>query len=329
MEPDRNKSWSYTLRFITQDRAFLVILTAAALICLLAAIMPHDPNHFGLPEKTFYRNKMWWQGQANIVLGGDSRICLGLCPETITDVLASGKTLNQGFNGVGYSEEYMDHLVKTLNPDALRKVIILGIGPHQLTKGALAVNGFNQYLFNPANRSSLGEFLSRRYPDLVRSFRSLSIEQLTNTSFNCRYEWNPDGWCAADPIKETPYGGETIVKRWFRDNRPQPEITDRLLGRVRDWTTQNIEVYAFRPPRSERCNKLIQELSQFNQQGFIDRFTAAGGYWIEIDSSNYHTYDGMHLSREQAHKLSAEVARSIEQIRIATKSIPSATDLAN
>jgi hypothetical protein len=51
------------------------------------------------------------------------------------------------------------------------------------------------------------------------------------------------------------------------------------------------------------------ERSGFDEKTFVVRFEAAGGIWLNLDQTAYHTYDGSHLREDAAVELSGDVAR--------------------
>ena len=49
----------------------------------------------------------------------------------------------------------------------------------------------------------------------------------------------------------------------------------------------------------------------FDREAFVRDFRAAGGIWLDVDQDGYRTYDGSHLVRSSAEKLSRDLARAM------------------
>jgi hypothetical protein len=97
------------------------------------------------------------------------------------------------------------------------------------------------------------------------------------------------------------------------------KLIDELCEQTQKWSQKGIMVLAFRPPVSEKMLELENELSGFDQRLFIEKFEECGGTWLNIKQSDYETYDGSHLNRDSAVKLSFEIARNIRNIKNASQ----------
>lgn len=60
-------------------------------------------------------------------------------------------------------------------------------------------------------------------------------------------------------------------------------------------------------------SELENRLSGFNSKEFIESFKEYGGIWIELESKDYHTYDGSHLKGKSARKLSSKISEILNQ----------------
>jgi hypothetical protein len=61
--------------------------------------------------------------------------------------------------------------------------------------------------------------------------------------------------------------------------------------------------------------ELEAEFAQFEEAAFICKFENAGGTWLALDQTGYHTYDGSHLHREAAEKFSSDLAQKIQALK--------------
>jgi hypothetical protein len=91
----------------------------------------------------------------------------------------------------------------------------------------------------------------------------------------------------------------------------KPDLIKALTAQTRLWTSKGIRVFGFRPPTTIAMLQLENEMSAFDEKALIAAFTAAGGTWIPVDFSKYHSYDGSHLDEASAEKLSAFLGKEM------------------
>ena len=72
-------------------------------------------------------------------------------------------------------------------------------------------------------------------------------------------------------------------------------------------------MFGFRVPSTEKMVALENEISGFDEAAFIEGFKAAGGIWFDIPLEPYHTYDGAHLVKPSAIRLSLDLAEMIKR----------------
>jgi len=95
---------------------------------------------------------------------------------------------------------------------------------------------------------------------------------------------------------------------------------DRVLAYVQKWRAAGIVVYGVRLPVDDRTTTIEDAKSGFVEEDFVARFERAGGVWIVLGKGPYETYDGSHLCRHAALRLSGELSRAIATARLRTAS---------
>ena len=121
-------------------------------------------------------------------------------------------------------------------------------------------------------------------------------------------------------------------KEGARAESANPKLINSLLEQVQKWHSRGIKVYGLRIPTSAAMRNVENEYSQFNESGFIDDFSKAGGIWIPVEIDGYISYDGSHLRADSAVKLSKVVGEFIEHrlsVEVGKRSADSIADAEN
>lgn len=300
-----------------RHRIGLTLCLSAGLV--VATVMHRGPDHHeDLRLDLFWAGKLVWDRCADCVIAGDSRICRGVTPAAMESVLDYRRVLNFAFDSSGYSEPYLRAVERVLDPGLNPRAVILGITPYSLTRAAVEDNEFEYRRGLIPFQSMAGLYalqsLHRLSPlriDQIHEKLSLDAEAPPGTTDR---EYRPDGW-----LSMARRNGDTSMymeqyRTAFENNPVDHHLTANLLSHVRRWCAAGIRVYAFRPPIAEPILQIEQECSRFDEPGFVAAFRRAGGIWIPIDALAYDTYDGSHLGRDEATRLSQTLAQEIRRV---------------
>ena len=295
------------------DRTTGTILLSGALVLCLGAL--RDEGNSGLHVKQFWDRKFQWAHGADVVAAGDSRVLCGVSPAIVSEGLGGLRVRNFGFNGAVWSREYFDAIEVVLDPAARRRMILLGISPHSCTPRMARHNGFHQRRDDAASRSAL----YRRFDSVLLFFEPMSIKDtlrrtLRHTPHRYRRQYTPDGWAATVRIQDMPHRAVRWYQELFRGNPVSDEITAELMGRVARWRGRGIGVYGFRVPSTPELVALENRVSGFDEAAFVADFKAAGGVWIEMDQGAYPSFDGTHLNRTGAERLSRDLGEKVRRL---------------
>jgi hypothetical protein len=100
----------------------------------------------------------------------------------------------------------------------------------------------------------------------------------------------------------------------FTNYKVTPENLSDLFKQVKKWTDSGIIVAGFTPPVSQPMQMLEDTLGLFDITTIKTGFEKASGYWIDIEPTQYKTYDGSHLTIESAKQLTNTVGNEIEKL---------------
>ncbi len=300
-----------TFKALIKDRLVRSLLLAAALLAVFAALRP--PAEIGMYREAFWCHKASWKNCADIVIAGDSRVGMGVSPAAMQDILGDKRIYNYGFNANGYSAAYLAAIEAVLDKQNPHPVIILGITPRSLTGGAAERNFFTVY----TRKSAWPRWANHHLAFLLRRTDTLSFSAVRRRLFHSekalpqQYEFFPDGWIATTTSVIRPGRKLDNYIREFKDNPVDPAVVDGLMLQTRDWTGRNIRVVAFRVPTCAEMVEVENTHSGFDEAAFRARFEAAGGRWLPAAPSAYTSFDGSHLTRAGAEKLSRDLALAL------------------
>lgn len=307
--------------------ARFVMTGLAAMIAV--ALLRTDIQLASAPD-WYWRMKVEWKNEANIVLAGDSRVYRGLDPHVFDQYLPHLKTVNFGFSSVRWSLAYLDKVSDVLKSHGKERWIVLGVSPPSLRPAAntkdtgFENDGFGNALKN-SNESRLSAGFERRLASILLGLRRLPLDYwwarmtgkasefalIPENQYLQRFELS--GWVASDYVKRD--SGQ-YVKKFSRnggDTRFDQETYARLLGAVRSWRRAGIGVIAFRPPVPASTLEFEINVLEYQEQRIAADMRSAGATWVDIDITDYISYDGSHVESDSARKLS---------LRLATEMVP-------
>jgi len=284
-----------------------IVLSAILLLVIGYARPPEGDANTGLYREKFWRLKINWRPQFDVVLAGDSRVLCDFSPVAMSEVLPDKRIANFGFNYVGLTREYLQEAETKLDPQSRDKVIVLGITPRALTPLNERVSGFLEEKNRSIDEALVGSYLSPltaflRPISIVALKRSLLREEVGYKNFY------PDGWMSVRLIPPNPRADLGVYQRVFRNNQVSGNLVDNFMKVVTEWRKKGIRVFALRPPAASEIVQVENQQSGFDEKEFAGRFQEAGGVWIEPQEDRYEICDGSHLSADSARRFSRQVA---------------------
>jgi len=297
-----------------------------SVLLILAMGSLRDSDVSGIPPKRFWAAKARWQGCADMVVTGDSRVFVGVSPAEMARHLTGLRIRNYGFGANGYSTAYLRAAEEVLDPRSRRKLIVLGITPRSLTPASLKGSGFQAHRAKAADGSGPHPRFEKLFGFVEPlSFRDALCTLVPGMNRTHYYrEYFADGWVATIKDPERPEQEIKNYRRMFEDSQVSPRIIRWVIRFVRRWHGAGIRVYGFRPSTSPGMIRLESRISGFDEASFAAALEAAGGRWVRLKQTAYHSYDGSHLRREAAVRMSRDLARAIQAREEAEHARPAA-----
>jgi hypothetical protein len=316
-----------------KERSLIALLLAIPIVLVLFALKPRsttlvvlplyeDPvRRSGAAGERFWVLKTHSTTQYDMILMGDSRLYRGISPQAIEAILPGMRILNFGYSGGGLNPLMYQAAEQRLDPESNHPVIVFGVTPLTLTKQAEK----NEHYLQELNRPADYIFMQRYLQPLVRFLEPLNPSTLFRTKVDQAsaftqqgyyQEFYDDGWIASWTIPEDPQRTLQSFRDIFNETPVDAESVERLLEQTQQWTQRGIQVYAFRVPSSPQMVALENQLSGFDEAAFVEKFKNAGGVWFDIPLEPYHSYDGSHLTKEAALKLSTDLGRLINEMLV-------------
>lgn len=288
------------MRRFLKDRTFGTLVLAGILVVFMGSTRP--PVTTGLYPNEYWALKSDWYHCAEVLLVGDSRTLCGLSPKKMQQYLPDSKIYNYGFGGAWFSTEYLNKVETILNPQSNKRIIVLGITPHSLTKRDMRTGNFYEIMSMPRSE----KFFNTRLAKLAYFFEPWSFKEAVEEISPSRNKnhtesvFYPDGWISVD---ENPGSVEKGLKKYigyYQERLVDPCNVDNVIRYVDKWVRQGIRVYGFMPPTCRRMYDLEMKISGIDTAGLIRRFKDARGIWIDTDPAAYDSFDGSHLRDEDA-----------------------------
>ena len=303
--------------FSSEKRVGLTILSAIVLIIPLMIL--NTAVYWDLAkgkdgteaEKKFWRSKVLAKQKYDMVFVGDSRTLCGIDP-AVFDKVVGNRSFNGAFTGGSINLVILEHVESNLlAASGKHRAVILGVTPMCMSnqsRGNSHYNGLKNSLKSKENAWSeameivFGEIRTKDIKELLRKRKPDKI-------------YHTNGWM--EKISEVkPKARRSNLagyKIYFNDIFFSEESMQEILLKVKQWKKQNITVFAFRMPSFPDMEKLENDRGKCDFKLFQKRLEAAGGVWLAVkDRNSYNSYDGAHLERYDANKLSADLAEQIK-----------------
>lgn len=306
---------------------------AALLVACVGLLRPTgvaEPFFERLDRDGYFREKLAWRGELEVVLAGDSRVYRNVVPSELSARLGSGRVGNFGFSGAGFSKAYLDAIAETLDPGSQRPTVVLGLSPASLTEAAAKDNGFTDAVAQREARTLLGlpalDPVARFFRPLdsvadVARFGSIEPPTIAPSPFVTHMDLGAyhevpdrDGWVESwvDPPDDRHRDRNLkAFQGYFEAEKIGPERLADVEAFVRRCVAAGWTVVVFRPPTPPEMTALEDRLSGWPESRVKTTLTAAGAIWFEASAQP--SYDGSHLTPQGARALSKELAAAIER----------------
>ncbi len=302
--------------FIWKDQTTRTLILAVLIILVMGSLRPNKPQ--GINPKQYWRDKSQWKHCADMVLAGDSRVLMALSPAEMEKILTDLQIVNYGFGGVWYSRDYLEAIENVLDPNSNMKVIVLAISPRSLTEGTKNNKGNFTEVHNAHKKDAVLELF---FAPVLQFLEPMSFDDAIDGAFPSlassivRMTYYPDGWVSS--TCEVNRRGKWVLNRYrrlYKKYAVMDSTVQNVMDYVSIWRDKGITVYGFFPPSCSEMRQIEQNLESFNQDPFIKKFERHGGIWIDVNQTDYDSFDGCHLQDKAAVEFSADFAGAVKQI---------------
>jgi len=292
----------------------ITLIIATILVVILSFLLPTQQQK-QLAE-IFWTEKTFAPAKYDLILIGDSRTYRGVSPDEMEKKLTGMKILNFAYSNGGLNPVMFKAAEEKLSKNDSPKVIVLGITANCIT-------GYtqNNEQFTIEKSRPREEIIERRYLNpLLYRFAPTTIDlvkdQITNKETQSYYSsvYKDNGWVESDKFPtDTTEAIESYTKD-FSTFKVEEQYIEVVMNQVKKWSEKGILVVGFRPPVSQPMRELEDSMGLYNETEIAARFEAACGHWIDLNMSEYKTYDGSHLQKESALKLSSDLAEQDKKL---------------
>ena len=292
----------------------VTVILALLLVTALSFVMPKNKEKY--LGDMFWTRKTFAPSKFNVILMGDSRVYRGLSPNAMEEKLPEMKVLNFGFSNGGLNNGMFKAAEEKLIKLEQQKVIVLGISPNTITGYTQSNQQYLQELTRPKE-----EIFERLYLNpLLYWFSSTTLEKLkknlkSKKSISYYFsEYSMNGYVESEKFPVNINEAIPLYKKDFNNYKVEEKYLIQLFSQTTEWTEKGIIVIGYRPPVSQPMLELENNLGLYNEQFIQQGIENAGGHWLDLNPSNFHTYDGSHLDKTSAIQLSEKIANEIRKL---------------
>lgn len=296
---------------IKQNIGFTLAI-GVVFIVLIGYFLPKDYHkYFG---ERFWTKKVFAKAEYDIVVLGDSRVYRGISPACFNEVLEGYNTLNFGYSNGGLNKTIFKAAESKLSKKSEQKIIVLGVSAFSINPLSLRNSQYLQELTRPREEVYERLYLNKH----LHFFSPVNPEQVIDLLKGKKVDnnyisiYHDNGWVESEKIVIDTMEAMPYYKKDFSQHLTSYELVSDLCVQIKDWREQGILVFAFRPPASVPLSNLEDSVGLYNEKKISSMIENAGAKWINVNSTKYKTYDGSHLYRWDAERLSLRIANEIK-----------------
>lgn len=290
----------------------ITILLSVCLILLIKLTFPTPAVNKELTNG-FWIIKTHSPKKYDIIICGDSRIYRGISAQEIAlDNACDYSAYNLGYSSAGLSDEYLDFAISKLNTKNQHPILVIGVTPHSLTQEAFKNKHYNSIKNLKPFEVFKGLYLSSQ---LLKYFAPYEPCELINgEKINYQQKYNNDGWVASSYVIPDSTKALKSYTKTFNKYQVGNKETKSFISKIKEITSTNITVVAFRPPSTQRMRQLEDSISGFDENLVKHELIKNSVQWLEFKDSDFQSYDGSHLDVNSGIKLSKIISEKISKI---------------
>jgi hypothetical protein len=278
------------------------------LISAIIFIKPLNRENEYIADK-FWINKTFAKAKYDIVIIGDSRVYRGVSPDEIKKYFPDKEILNFGYSSARLSSLLFNEAEKKLSKQSKDKTIIICVTANSL----FAKPYENEHLAEKLKTTREKRYGILYFNDYLKYFEPIRGRDFKKHKETVIYkeELNENGWIASNKIPEDTTEALELYTPLLEKNNVSDVLINNLMKQIKTWTKQNIKVYGLYMPTSWSMKQLEDSLAGCDQKQLANKFTQAGGKWLNFNNKKYHSYDASHLDKKSAIEFSNDLAREM------------------
>lgn len=295
-----------------KQNIWITFLMAIIFIAILGSIFPKNPDKY-LKDR-FWAFKVHHKKSYNFIILGDSRTYRGISPYEIEQVLPEFRVLNFAFSNGGLNPNIYKAAQTRLDEKIGSTIILLGVSPLTMNNISLPNEQYVQELTRPKEevmeRMYLGKYLNYFSSVSPTKLKDLIEKKEPLSKYISIYHDN--GWVESEKFPQDTMEAMPYYEQDFALHTTNYQLVNQLCNQINLWSSRGIKVFAFRPPAAKPLVSLENSAGKYNEALIKERIEKAGANWIDIDPNLYKTYDGSHLYKNEARRLSTHIANHIK-----------------
>ena len=298
------------------ERLVQTMILAAVGLALFGVIRPDspDPQEDAVSHKTwFFINKTHQGPDYTAVIIGDSRALRGVSPGEMSAELDGTKIFNFSFHAGGMNKEMYQEGEKLIADGMARPVIVLAPTALSFLPSKASNSQFHEYRDKPRDQV----WIYRHWPDLAFWFQPVSPSIYIQKSIGYQpakllfQDFQADGWIATDQDPRDDLADLSLHRARLAGLKVAEARIQELMQQTRQWSDRGFRVFGFFPPAYGPRVAQEDSMLGFDRVTFVQSFRSAGGTWLDLEDPALESYDGSHLDRASAVKLSRALARGM------------------
>ncbi|MFA6199331.1 MAG: hypothetical protein WC679_02845 [Bacteroidales bacterium] len=295
-----------------KQNIWITLLLAMIFIGILGAVLPKNPDKY-LKDK-FWAFKVHNNKKYNFIILGDSRTYRGISPYEIENILPEFSVFNFAFSNGGLNPIIYKAAETRLNSKSESMIILLGVSALTINDISLPNEQYVQELKMPKEevfeQIYFGEYLNYFSP--VTPIIVKNLIKGTKPIFKYISIYHENGWVESEKFPVDTLEAFPYYEKDFKSHTTDYKLVNELCKQIILWKSKGIKVFAFRPPAAQPLIALEDSVGNYNEQLIKQKIEISGGQWIDINPALYKTYDGSHLPKAEARKLSQYIANKIK-----------------
>jgi len=296
-----------------KTRIFSTLAIAIFASLIFGQLFPKNPQKYA--GNRFYLLKAMAKPVYDVVIMGDSRAREDLSPNVIEDSVPGIKVLNFAFSNGGLNPVIFQAAEKKLNPVSKHPCMVLSVTALTLHPISLPNKQYLDEVSRPREDkierlylAGLFSYFSPVTPlSLIDSYKHVEPKTIHFSTF---YD---NGWSPSDMI---PPDTSDAIQYYIDDYKWATVSYEQLKmvsQQVKEWTNKGIKVICLRPPTTVQMKELEDTMGKYDETRIRNELTEAGALWVPFKSGDYFCFDGSHLNKEAAIKVSSQLAKVIKQ----------------